>query len=231
MDNLPLGVFLRNKWVRIVLIIDALLLVAIIAFMIIGAMRTSILVLNITPVDAKILVNGKEYSNGTYSFKSGEYEIVISHEALETKSLSINLESGHNLTVATFLKPESNDFAYYTLKGNFDSFSKLEEIASSNNNLTYDSDHSAETFISSFRKKYDALLEALPIEHQEYTNTVDGRELTKDITIKMNSDAECKTFVCLKALMLGTDNQSMVKSLMLEKGLKAEDYEIYYKIY
>lgn len=231
MDDSPVRVFFRNKWVRLVLIIDALLLIAIIVIAIITALRSSILTLNITPVDSKILVNGKEYKNGSYSFLPGTYEVKISHENLDEKTLNVTLNSSHDLTVAAFLKSSTDDFEFYTLKENYDSFLILEEIASMSNNQTYDFDQSAGEFIKDIREKYDALDGVLPIEHQEYINGPDGQELDKDITIKRNYDDECETYLCLKALALGTRDIHFINSFIIEKGLNPEDYEIIYKVY
>ena len=224
------GGFLRNAWFRLVIIFDIFLLLIILVVAFLNARKSSVLTLNIAPLDAEILVNGEGYANGSYSLAPGAYEIKISRQDLDSKTLNINLESGHNLTVAAFLKSDEDDFTFYTLKGNYSSFLKLEEIAAAENNLTYDSDSSAETFIKTFRTNYDLMFSALPIEHQEYQNTIDGRELTKDITIKVNYDTDCETLLCLKALILGSD-KNFADTLLKEKGLKAEDYEIYYKIY
>lgn len=231
MDDSPLKSFFRNKWVRIFLILDILIVIAFIVIIIINTTKTSTITLDVTPLDAKIQLNGIGYQNGTVAITPGTYEVKISRDGLDSKSFSVTLETGDNLTVAAFLKSGADDFSFYKLKENLDSFFELENIASANNNQTYDKDSSAEAFITYYRGIYNTLNRKFPIEHQEYSETANGRELVKDITIKPVYDEECKTSTCIRAFMLGTDDKDYIKSLIEKKGLKVEDYEVYYKVY
>ena len=231
MDNSPLKNFFGNKWVRLALILDVLIVITFVVIIIMNLSKTSTITLDVTPLDAKIQLNGAEYQNGTVAIAPGTYEVKISRDGLDSKTFSITIETGDNLTIAAFLKSGTNDFSFYKLKENLDSFFELENIASANNNKTYDKDSSAEEFVAYYRGIYKTLSTKFPIEHQEYTETANGRELVKDVTIKPVYDEECKTSTCIKAFMLGTDDKEFIKSLIEKKGLKVEDYEVYYKIY
>lgn len=224
--------FLKQKWVLAIISLDLIILVAVIALVVEDALKTSMISFNVAPIDAKVLVDGKEgYGNGMYRFKPGDYEIQILREGLDDKTIEISLTSNSVINVAVFLLDEGK-FDFYTLKGNYDSFYKLAEIASAGNNLTIDNDASAEEFIEQYEKEYAIYATALPIDYSEYDTDEDGkRELVKDITIQANNDKECSLTLCLKALMVGTDDKKLVESLLVEKGFNMEDYEIFYKIY
>ena len=61
----PLKAFFKNKWVRLILILDIAAIIAIVVIIIINSTRVSTLVFDIAPLDATISVNGDEhYKNG-----------------------------------------------------------------------------------------------------------------------------------------------------------------------
>lgn len=230
MENTRVGDFFRNKWVRTILALDVLIVVAIILVFFMKP-RNALITLNVVPYDSTIMINGKEYENGTYAFEPGNYNIEISHDNLEPKNLDVSFGSGQDVTIAIFLKGKDDSLDFYTLKENLQHFYDLEDIAASWSNTTYDKDSSAEGFITKIRKALDLYNSVLPIDHQEYKTTDRGQKLTMDITIKKDLDSECKTFLCLKALMALTDDKEFVKSLIKKKGMELEDYEIYYKVF
>ena len=54
-------------------------------------------------------------------------------------------------------------------------------------------------------------------------------QILENITIKANYN--CNLTLCVQALIVVTENKDLIKSLMEEKGLNAEDFEIEYKFY
>ncbi len=224
--------FLKKKWVLAIITFDLIVLIAIIILATNNALKTAVVNFNIAPIDATIIINGIKYDNNSgYRLRPGNYEIELSREGLKTKKITIDLADDGVLNVATFLS-NGNDFSFYELKGNYDSFYKLAEIASADNNITVDNDDSAEQFIEKYRKEFANYSTVLPINYSEYDEKEDGgRELVKDITIQANSGEECRLTLCLKALMVGTDDKRFVESLLIDKGFNVEDYEIIYKIY
>lgn len=229
----PIVTFFRNKCVRLILVVDAIIIIAFFVILILNMMKTAVVSLNITPVDAMIKVNGKEYKNGDYKFRPGEYKIEVTREGMVAKEFTVEAKSGSVINVATFLVEENNGFNFYRLKGNDESFLKLEEIAVMSNNITIDYDKSAEEFIAGYRRAYDLYMgETLPINYAEFgeERENDQRSL-KEITVMMNRDEECRLALCLKAIMVGTDDKSLVEIMLTERGFNMEDYEIKYKIY
>lgn len=221
----PIDEFFRNKWVRLVLVFDALVLLAILVIFIINATKTSTISFNITPLDATITVNGSgEYttSGQAYSFIPGTYEVQISHPDLTSKKFTVHLEPNHNTVLTTFLSKDGN-FDFYTLRDNLSSFQKLSEIASSNNNHTTDHDTSAESFITDFQKNYQLYTTQLPVTHSEYNSRGD---VIKYISIRASQ--KCSITLCLRATIVNESDKNLVKSLLKEKGFNVEDFEIEY---
>lgn len=230
MNESPLALLFRNKVVRIVLIVDVIIALVIIGIAIAKSMKTSTLTLNIVPIDATILVDGKKYQNNSYSFFPGSHKVEISHPDLDTKTFDITLEPGHNFAITTFLK-KGDDLRFYLLRDNLSDFYDLEDIASAGNNSTYDHDTSAETFITNTRAALDLYNNELPIEYQEYEENEYGESPVIDITIKQNYAQECQTYLCIKAFILGAADKAFANKLLTNAGFKLEDYEISYNTY
>lgn len=226
----PIKQFFNNKWVRISLVIDLVLILVLIGVIIWQHTKVSTINLNITPLDATISINGdNSYKNGQYSVTPGSYQILISKEGLDTKSFTIDLSPGNTFSLSAFLSDSEKTFDFYKLRANFTSYAKLKEIASSNQNVTTDQDKSAESFIQQFEENYKLLNTALPIEYQESEGYGQDLSILKNITIKANYT--CKYTLCIQAFIMGTNSQEFIDSLMREKGIKTEDFEVEYKYY
>ena len=192
----PVKQIFRNKWVRIVLIIDAVILFVIIGVIIWDSTKNTTINFNVTPVDAKIQIDGQgEYSNGSYQIHPGNHTITINHDGLATKSFTMDLQSDYDTTLVTFLS-NGTDFSFYTLKDNFSSFQKLVDIASKGNNLTTDQDSSAESFISDFQHKL-SISKVLPIKG--YVHGASGVSAsTAGFTIREGgNNSGCEKIACL----------------------------------
>lgn len=232
-SGLSLKTLLKNKWVRIALIINAIIILIIAIVAIDNAQKTATLRINLAPTDAKVSLGGREYTSGAYQIKPGEYKALVSREGLNSKEFTLNVEGDSVTNLVTFLTDNDN-FNYYTLKDNYGSFYTLSQIAAAGNNITTDQDKSAESFISDYEKAYDLYQAALPINLTEYENGEHGRSLVTDVTIRRGDAAECTKTLCIEALILtsnGRDGKNLANELMTNKGLELENYEINYKLY
>lgn len=225
----PLQSFFRNKWVRLCLIFDALLLLALIGVIIWRSTKVSTINFNVTPLDSIISINGQQYANGQYSITPGTYNVTISHDSLSPKTFTINTSPQDISTITAFLTDNDNSFDFYKQKANYMSYKKLEEIASADKNITTDHDTSAEAFIKRFQEDYEAFTTKLPIDYYESKGYGQTLEILKTINILAKDD--CKYILCVQALIVGTNDQEFIKSLLKEKGINAEDFEIEYKYY
>ena len=227
-----LKAFFKNKWVRIVLAIDALIVVSLIGVAIWNATRTATIVFNVAPIDAKIMVGSDHYENGSFRIHPGTYDVTVSRDGLKTKTFSLELGSGDVVNFSIFLKTEDNNFDFYTLWDNYASFRKLAEIGSKGDNSTFDSDFSAESFISDYQKEYDLFIsDILPIEYSEYEWAEHGRTLIKDVTIRRGNAEICEKMLCLEVLTALTRDEDLIRNLLVDNGLNPENYEIHYEFY
>ena len=227
-----IGNFFRNKWVRLTLILDLIVIIAIITIAIIQNNKSSVITFNITPIDAEISINGKKgYENGAYSFAPGTYEIKISHDSLEPKTFTIDLAPHYVSTISTFLAGPDNNFEFYELKDNYESYQLLEKIASADNNTTTDKDTSAEDFITEYQEHYTLWQNKLPFHYSDYQETDEGTELTKSITIKPGYDDACKRTLCIKVMMAHTDDKGFIEEILTDQKFNLESYDIIYENY
>lgn len=226
----PLQAFFRNKWVRLFLVVDVVLLLILILILIWQATKVSTIKLNVVPFDSTITINGKSgFTNGEYSITPGTYQVTISHDDLETKTLAVDISPNNVVSITTFLSDTDKTFDFYKLRKNLDSFYNLKEIASSENNLTTDHDTSAEEFIQKFQTNYTDFTTKLPIEYYESTGYGETLSIQKNITLKAAYD--CDLTLCIQALVVGTDSKEFVDNLLRDKGINLEDFEIEYKFY
>ncbi len=218
------GDFLKNKWVRLGLIIDILVIVAIIIIIIINFMKSSVISFNVAPVDATISVNGDaSYSNGTYQFFPGEYEITISHSDLDSKTFNITLDSHSSTEITTFLS-KSGNFDFYTLKDNFDSFTRLAAIASTNSQTT-DHDTSAESFITEYDKNINLYSSFLPYQNLE-RNENNAISVFVSLLPLSNEENSCSKYLCIYSSVIGLDDPNYVKNLLRDNGFDLKYLEL-----
>lgn len=222
-----LGSFFRNKWVRVVVVLNIVIIILIIALCIDKARKTAVLSFDISPIDVSIEVNGHsgyENSGQVYYFVPGTYEVRLSHDGLDAKTFVVELESSHNTTITTFLSKE-DDFYYYTLRDNLSSFEKLAQIASVENNQTLDHDTSAEDFIIDYQRNYRLYMTQLPVTYTDYD---DKGKLVRYVAVR-GSDS-CDVTLCLEAVVFDENDKQIAKSLLEGKGFNMKDFEIKYEV-
>lgn len=226
----PIRAFFQNKWVRLFLVIDIIILIILTLTLVWQATKVSVINLDIIPSDTAISINGNNsYNNGQYSITPGSYNVTLSHEGLETKTLTVDIPPNHVVSISTFLSDKDKSFDYYKLRKNLDSFNRLKTLASSENNLTTDHDASAETFIQNFQTSYSDFITKLPIEYRESSGYGYTLSIQKNITLEAAYD--CNYTLCIRALVVGTDSKDFINNLLREKGINPEDFEIEYKFY
>ena len=225
-ENLSLvGKFFRSKWVWLAIAVDVIIVIAIVVVIIYNATKSAIISFEIAPIDATITVNGdSSYRNGSFQFHPGTYEINISHEGLDSKNFTVELDTDSNAAITTFLSSEGG-FDFYRLKDNYSSFLMLARIAASDDNKTTDKDTSAEEFIEKFQYEYSKYSNDLPVTYSEYNE--EGR-LKKYITIRAKYD--CMFTLCLEAIVFDEEEKKMVVPMLENAGFDVEEYEIEYVV-
>lgn len=146
----------RKKWVWSMILVDLLVVVAIIGVAIWNSMRSVTLIINVAPIDANVRIGLSSYQNGTYKVHPGTYEMVISREGLESKTLILNLEAGSAVNAVAYLKGADDNFDFYTWEDNSASFRKLAKIINGEEGIIADGDYSAKKFVADFQKKLNS---------------------------------------------------------------------------
>ncbi len=228
----PLSGFFKRKWVRVIIVIDIIAVIAIIAVAIINSFRNSVLVLNIAPLDANVTINGKnEYKNGQYSLSPGEYEVTISHESLDSKTISVELKP-HNVTTVSLYLSKDGNFDFYEQKENYESYQKLYSIISPDYNRATDSDSSAESFISDFQKNYSIFTD-LPIIDKTpsaYGLSLGSRYQNDTLTIRDGRPLEeCTKTLCLQITDTSGTKKEYAESIIDKFGYDHNKFQLIYQ--
>lgn len=220
--------FIRNKYIKLFLILDIIAILAVIGLLIYRATRISKIYFNVAPLDATISVNGVNYSSGQHDITPGSYEIKISADGLEAKTLSINIEPHHYVTVATFLSDNGKTFEYYKFKKNQGSYLRLKSIASAENNITTDSDTSAQDFIIKYEQAL-TIYDKLPLKGYLYEEPSVSMSTGGFAIQDGRSKDQCDKMNCLIVRCYGKNYENAVLEKIKEAGYNPEDYQIIYE--
>lgn len=228
----PIQLFFHNKWVRLALVFDIILLAILILLLVWQSTKVSTISFDVTPLNSIISINGdNHYRNGSYSITPGTYEIAISHDGLNTKTFKVDIAPQHIVSLTTFLT-DNNNFDFYKLRDNYMSYKKLSEIASANNNITTDHDASAEEFVKKFNQQYRLLTTSLPIEYASYDHDIDGWDSLKTqfFIVQPQEKNLCAKTLCVQALIGSNDEKDLVNKTLIENGFDVNELEILYEI-
>ncbi|MBO4812570.1 carboxypeptidase regulatory-like domain-containing protein [Candidatus Saccharibacteria bacterium] len=232
-DNVsPLSNIIKSKWFKVVVIVDILAFIAIIILVVYNSLKNAVISINVAPLDAKVALNGKaDYKNGQYSLLPGKYEVTVSYDGLDSKTISINLEP-HSVTTVSLYLTKDGDFDYYEQKDNYASYQKLYSIVSSENNRSSDNDTSAEKFVSSFEKKY-SIFKDLPIIDKTpspYGLSLGSRYQYDILTIKDGRALEeCTKTLCLQITDTLGSKEDYAESVIDKFGYNHNDFQIIYQ--
>ena len=227
--------FFRNKWVWLVLAINLIAIIVVIFLSSNEAAKTAVVSFIVAPVDAEITVNGSgNYNNDgeAYYFAPGSYEVKISHESLNTKTFTVNLEAGHNTTIIAFLSKDGN-FDFYKYGENANSYYELAEIASKGSNQTIDGDTSAESFIENMQNNFNLFSEYLPIMDRTPTGRglEDGMSYQYDtLLIEDGSSLDnCEKLLCLYVTDTSGEKEQYAMDVIHKFGFDTDLCQVIYE--
>ncbi|MBP5656435.1 hypothetical protein J6X15_02520 [Candidatus Saccharibacteria bacterium] len=230
-NNSPLQEIFHNKYILAFLIIDIIAIVALVGIFVNRATKVSSINFNVTPVDATISVNGdKHYSNGQYDIAPGTYKVVISHDGLDTKTMTVDIGARDYANVTVFLADADHNFDYYKLQNSYESYRKLKAIASAENNITTDKDASAQDFIADFERAM-SIVDELPIKGYVYSEP-SANMSTGGFTIENGLyKKQCTQSACLIVRYYGKDYEKEVLKQIKQAGYNPDDYQLVYERY
>ncbi len=227
-----LGDFFRNKWVRLALILDSFVLIAIIAIIIYNVTKTATVVFNVAPVDATISLNGNSsYTNNTYAVHPGTYEVAITRDGLDEKVFTVDLPANATTKITIFLAKDGDNFEFYEYEDHLESYEKLASIASAEDNQTTDYDTSAEPFLANQAEK-DQISKILPVSFP----ICDGPATRTNcdsvrISYEYNENCDWKKCVVIKARGNGLTEEylSLASTYLADNGFILKNYNYVYE--
>ena len=208
---------------KIVIISVSVLATIAVTLTFLNILKSAQLSILVTPLDAKILINNKEFKNGTYRFFPGEVSVKIEKEGMETKEYSIELKRNHTETLYDYLIGlGDNKFDAYN--HNLADYNALKLIAG-------DDEKSAD-FIKKTERKL-SIAEILPLERfvEATTPAPETGMLGRETQISLGTDKEgCDELICLY-LLNNTGSLDTARELVQEYGYNLDDYKIINYIY
>lgn len=119
----------RKTIIIILSVIIALAAIIFTIFQIISSLKSSTVIIAVSPIDAKIIIDGQEYRNGIYHlFPKENVNIEIKYPNFESKTKTVNLEKNKLTEIFDYLEPNDNDWSFYEYKQNENSLAMLKNI-------------------------------------------------------------------------------------------------------
>lgn len=168
----------------------------------------------VTPIDATIKINGKQYNNGTADFFPGEVKIEVSRKDFDTKTVTVNLES-HKTTTALVYLTQDGDLDYY------------ETSAADYEILRLVADDSVAEYLEKMEKRL-AIRDLLPLTKNTDADTPDSKYGVYSRQTLINDGTElpdCDRVICL-SLIDNTDSDDVARALLNEYGYNFDDFKI-----
>lgn len=219
------GGFLKNWWVKIILLLDGVLILAVVVAGLMRGERNAVIDFEVAPIDAEVFLNGKSgYTDGEYKVSPGEYQVKVVREGLDTREFSVNVGANEYVTVATFLTKEGG-FSYYELKENYADYEELREIVARNELMnSKEESAAAREFVRRFEKAYAIFDESFIGEAMSYADgTGDWRVWGSE------GVAECEKTLCLEVVDILEENKDDLQKLISGAGYNFSDYQIVYR--
>ena len=203
---------LRNGFrLALILLVALAVVLAIIDFF--RAARLNIVV---TPIDAKITINGREYSNGTFRFFPGKVTVKIEHDGLATKEIEVELEECKTKQLYEYLVASDESMDYF--ENSPSDYAVLKLMMT---------DETAQQYVKKMEDKR-AIRDILPLSRYASADTPDPVHGTfsRETRIEDGSNnPECKKIFCLY-LVDNTGSDKVAQKLLEPYGYKLSDYEI-----
>ena len=206
----------------------AILIVAI-AF-IIHISKTATLDIAVAPSEAEIRINGNAYDNfQSHELAPGSYEAVISMEGMKTRNIKFDLDTDGYYKLSTYLVSEENGLNYYWQ--NQQEMDNLAMVLEDADGRVFgdnaEQDRAARELIAKYREK-EAGEQNLPITYS--ADVADNGFGFIYLFISLGDDDNCKNGAetCIIIYDTTGGNYDLAVSLIQEKGIDLNDYEIIY---
>lgn len=209
---------MRRKTIIGIIVVNVAFLLAIIVLFVLHITKTSTVDILVAPLDAKILINGKEYQNrSAYKMRPGSYDVEISREGFETKHTKLTVEDG-TTKLYDYLKDNksSEGLLSYVYKGNkMANVMLLQEIDAPENRAT----------VSEYKSQLMLIENELPLGYSEVDDWGEWRRFTV-----LTSTENCYKMACLEITgIMGENNREFAIEYLSSLGFKMNYYTIRYE--
>ena len=201
----------------IAITIVSILVLAAATFIIIDILKSARINILVAPIDAKVKINGKDYSPGSHRLFPGEVEVVISDDGFEDKTIKVNLQANHTETIYIALNHKDLGMKYYESDRN--SYEVLKMISSTSDEI--------KEFVNQTEEKI-AIRDILPIRSSSDANSYDENDFrgTETVIGDATDRKECDQVVCLYLLTNSVGDKS-ARELMHKYGYEYDDYKFF----
>lgn len=209
---------MRRKTIIGIIVANVAFLLAIIVLFALHITKTSTVDILVAPLDAKILINGKEYQNrSAYKMRPGSYDVEISREGFETKHTKLTVEDG-TTKLYDYLKDNrsSEGLLSYVYEGNkMANVMLLQEIDAPENRAT----------VSEYMSQLMLIENELPLGYSEEDDWGEWRRFTV-----LTSTENCYKLACLEITgIMGENNREFAMEYLSSLGFKMNYYTIRYE--
>ena len=175
--------------------------------------------LSFAPTQAVLTIDGTDYRTGTYEFEPGKYTGELHCEGFTSKNVEIDVKNKEVTMVSDYLVNKEEGLIYFEKHA-----ADIEVLRSISN------DEEVSNFLTSYDQKI-SLMGYLPLDASFDNRAATGfpKQDLVVVTIKNgNTHKKCEGTLCL--VVIGKKiNNDKVKSVLLEKGYKIENYEVIYE--
>ena len=215
----------EDKIIKVAGILSAICLVIILALIITGNINAStgrtFLSLNVAPVDAKIVIDGKEYANGVYELPAGEYSAEISKDGFEKKNANIKVNGGTTTVYYDYILNKEEGLDYF--KRNATDIAILSHV----------NNEEVEAFVNTYNQQ-KAVLDKLPLKKMVNMNAGNARINAADVVVADGTnESSCEMAYCLLVRSDGNNINAIkkaAKEMLSEKGFDLNNYEVVYDL-
>ena len=199
--------FEQHRVMSLVILGDIIIAIALLITFIVSGSKTATLDILVAPSSATISINGREYKNGTYKFKPGNYTATISKDNFKTKNIDLELTSGHTTKLYTYLLTSDGNLEYY--EGNKEDLNILEQT----------SDETSSNFV-----KKMSIKKILPYKYAKYNDAT--HQLVRFV---IDVDAnDCPDTFCLQAVNYANSSKELMHEILKQEGYNLDDYKVFY---
>lgn len=204
----------EHKAISAVILANILAVIGVIIAIIYHHQQTASIDIQVTPIDATISINGKNYENLTsHNMLPGDYHVVISMDGMQEKELDFTLEKDGFYKLQAYLLDENGGFDYYLNHPGDELI--LSEIAD---------DKKSKEFVKKYEKA-TSILNELPIEYDSYTPDF---AFYTQFKIAYSDKEDCPKVACLDVIDSTGNSEEAAIQLIRDKGFNPDDYEITY---